>query len=462
MFRHNGRILRLVQGDACADVLRFVQSEDYRRLVAERLIVDSRRLSPEETRGIGTDELAPGGIPSLVLEHPTVAFPTYPYEWCPEMLLAAGRLTLTLAEELLGAGLGLKDASPYNVLFDGARAVFVDVLSIERRVPNDSTWLPYAQFQRNFIIPLLANRHFGVTLTQTFLGRRDGIEPESAYRLLKGHWRLRPAFFGAVTLPTWLGRSERGSRPLRPRPGTDADQSRYVVRSLLRHLRRQLEKAASGPPRRSHWEDYSESNSYSAESAAAKEAFVVDALRTPGVTRVLDIGCNTGHFARMAELSGASVVAMDADEVVVDRMFRDVGEKILPVVADLSRPSPALGWRNREQLSFLERASGHFDIVLALAVVHHLIASDGVPLEEVLALVASLTRQRAVVEFVAPDDPMFRRIARGRDHLHTGLTAEVFERCCRRHFVIEACTGPLGGTRWLYLLRRSEGTGHEP
>jgi SAM-dependent methyltransferase len=455
VFRYRDRILRLVQGDARQDTLNLLDSDTYRRLVADGLIVASRVLSPEEARGIDDQDLTPPDGHSLLLEHPAVAFPTYPYEWCPEMLLAAGRLTLTLAEELLRAGLGLKDASPYNVLFDGARPVFVDVLSIERRAPGDATWLPYAQFQRNFVLPLLANRHFGLTLAQTFLGRRDGLEPESAYRLLKGHWRFRPPFLGAVTLPTWLGRGEKASQSPRTRSGGDAEQSQYIVRSLLRYLGRQLEQAGKGPPRRSHWSDYAEANSYSAESAAAKGAFVAAALRASGVGRVLDIGCNTGRFARMAGESGASVVAMDADEVVVGRVFRDVGGmQILPMVADVSRPSPALGWRNEEQLSLLERASGQFDLVLALAVLHHLIATDGIPVEEVLALVAALTRRHAVVEFVAPSDPMFRRIARGRDHLHAALTREEFERCCRRHFAVEAHTGPLGGTRWLYLLRK--------
>jgi hypothetical protein len=79
-----------------------------------------------------------------ILEHSKVDFPSFPYEWPPEMLHAAGVLTLELAQAALDDGMGLKDASPYNV-FQGPNPVFVDVLSFERRDPRDFTWLAYGQ-----------------------------------------------------------------------------------------------------------------------------------------------------------------------------------------------------------------------------------------------------------------------------------------------------------------------------
>jgi hypothetical protein len=125
------------------------------------------------------------------------------------MLHAAAGLTLDLARTLAADGLGLKDATPYNVLFRGPNPVFIDVLSFERREPGDPTWLPYAQFVRTFLLPLLANRAFGLGLDQILTTRRDGLEPEELYRWIRPAQRLRPPYFGLVTVPTLLGAKHR-------------------------------------------------------------------------------------------------------------------------------------------------------------------------------------------------------------------------------------------------------------
>src|SRR5947207_2576713 len=144
-------------------------------------------------------------IGQMILEHERVDFPSYPYEWNPEMLHAAGMLTLDLAQALHADGLGLKDGTPYNVLFRGPEPVFIDVLSFERREPGDATWLPYAQFVRTFLLPLLANRAYGLGLDQVLTTRRDGLEPEEVYRWTSPLQRLRPPYFSLVTMPVWLG-----------------------------------------------------------------------------------------------------------------------------------------------------------------------------------------------------------------------------------------------------------------
>jgi hypothetical protein len=73
----------------------------------------------------------------------------------------------------------------------------------------------------------------------------------------------------------------------------------------------------------------------------------------------------------------------------------------------------------------------------------------------VVDLAADLTRGVAVIKFIAPEDPMFRRLTRGREALHTGLTTAVFETSCRRRFDIVR-SQPLGegSTRTMYVLRK--------
>src|SRR5262249_24308222 len=209
VLHHHDRILRIVNVLGIADLGAFLESGAGKILLEKGRVVSTRELDRADSQGLLNDEEvrqlfdSRGG--QMVLEHERIEFPSYPYEWPPEMLHAAATLTLELARTLLADGLGLKDATPYNVLFRGPDPVFIDVLSFERREAGDATWLPYAQFVRTFLLPLLANRAFGLGLDQILTTRRDGLEPEELYRWIRPAQRLRPPYFGLVTVPTLLG-----------------------------------------------------------------------------------------------------------------------------------------------------------------------------------------------------------------------------------------------------------------
>jgi len=388
-------------------------------------------------------------------EHERIPFPSFPYEWPPEMLHAAGVLTIEIAEQCLDEGYGLKDASPYNVLFRGPDPVFVDVLSFERREPGDPTWLAYAQFTRNFYLPLLASNRLGIPLDQIFRSRRDGIRPDELYAWVGPLRRLLPPYLSAITIPSWLSRYE-SDRLYKPR-SMAKEQCRFVLRSLLRRLKRTMAKLEPGEGR-SHWSEYGNAPpSYNDEQAAAKRTFIETTLRRIAPRNLFDIGCNTGFYSMLAAENGASVVAADADPAVIGKLWRQARERrldILPLVVDIARPTPALGWRYQESASFLDRARGGFDTVLMLALIHHLLVTERVPLEQIMGLAADLTTAHAIVEYIGPGDPMFRRLTRGRDHLHADLTPERFEDACLEHFdIVERAPLP-ACLRTLYLLRK--------
>jgi SAM-dependent methyltransferase len=462
LFRTDNAILRVISGAGADDYDAFASSPAARRFVEQGLLVTATPLDAAEVaalRATGSLAGALEGDVSAVLRHERIAFPSFPYEWPAEMLHAAGLLTLDLAEAVLADGLGLKDATPWNVLFRGASPVFVDWLSVERRDPHDPMWLPSAQFERTFVLPLVAHRELGLSLDQVFLARRDGLEPGDLYRALSRSKRLKPALLTSVTLPAILSRGKKAesTATYTPRRVQDVERANFVLRSALNRLRRAMRRLAPAEAA-SHWTGYmSGLTHYTDADFARKVQFVRAALASTRPSRVLDVGCNTGHFSALAAQSGASVVGIDGDAAVAGHVWRRANAEqldILPLVVNLARPSPATGWRNAESPSFLERATGHFDLVLMLAVLHHLLVTERVPLEDVLALAADLTRDSAVIEFVAPEDPMFRRLTRGREHLHAGLTAEVFERAAAAHFDIAAKEAAEGGTRVLYYLRR--------
>ena len=456
------RVIRIVNQNGLSDLLTFLKSDASAELFESQKLINTRFLDEVATDSLLVhDEIRRAVMESkgaTLLEHERVKFPSFPYEWPAEMLHAAGALTLDLAEKLLDEELGLKDASPYNVLFHGPRPVFIDLLSFEPRTTGDPTWLPLGQFVRTFLLPLLVNKHFGINLGQLLTTHRDGLEPEEVFRLLSPTQKVSPSFLTTVSLPVWLGGSEKSDPKIYDQKRLDEPaKATFILRQVLKNARRKLNQVAPRANRTSTWSDYMLNNRYSEDYFPLKQKFVSDVINEYRPKRVFDVGCNTGHFSAIAARGGASVVAVDYDSVVVGEVWRQAHSEnldILPLVVDIARPTPSIGWRNRECPSFLDRARGSFDCVFMLGVIHHLLVTERIPLSEILSLASELTTDSLVIEFVAPDDKMFRRITRGRDHLFTDLTKETFEQASREQFDIVRCERLDQTSRWLYLMKK--------
>ncbi|HST53115.1 MAG TPA: methyltransferase domain-containing protein [Pyrinomonadaceae bacterium] len=455
-------MLRFVSEKGAASLKSFLATSAAQEFLAEGRLVGTRFLGRDARlsffRGASVEAAAFENDEAVLVEHEHIAVRSFPYEWPPEMLYAAGALTLDLAERSLDEGFSLKDATPYNVLFRGARAVFVDLLSFEPRDPHDPVWLPLNQFVRTTLLPLLVNKHFGLRLDQLLTSSRDGLAHSDVARMCGAAQKLSPSFLSLVTLPNLLG----AKRPVgeqsiyRPKRLANAEKAGFILRQQFKRLRRQLAKVepCEGV---SAWSGYMTPNKFHpTEYLRAKETFVAKALAETGPRRVLDVGCNTGHFSFLAARAGARVVAIDQDPAVAGALWRRAsaeGLDILPLVVNLARPTPATGWRNEENPSFIERARGGFDALLMLAVLHHMLATEQIPLDAILDLAAELTSDSLVIEFIAPEDPLFRALLRGREELFEGLTKESFEATAARRFQVVRAER-LHETRWLYLMRK--------
>lgn len=454
LVRSGARLYRCVAPHAAAKTLRFLLSPLATHWMKEGVLCQTRESSVDDC---SLPELSlPSG--TLILEHQPISFPNYPYEWAPEMLAAAGKLTLELAKKAVLSGYCLKDATPCNIMFDGARPVFIDLLSFDERDPTDALWRPYAQFVRTFVYPLLLNRHFGLRLDEILMTHRDGLEP-ARVREICPWWRLvLPPFLGAVTLP-WLFADSGGlasRRGYQARHARSPEEATYVLSRLFRHARKLLRTNAPGKGR-SPWLRYMENDCrYSAREMGAKETAIKEALETYRPETVLDIGCHTGHFSRLAADAGASVVAVDRDADCASALWREaasLGRPILPLVIDIARPPGATGWANSECRSFLDRAAGRFSCVMMLALVHHLIVNERIPLRLIFSLAAKLTTDLLVIEYVDPGDEQFQRIVRGREALHRDLTEAAFEQAAVEQFEIAASV-PVTPSRRIYTLRK--------
>ena len=448
VFRAAGRIFRSVYPEASLTLDHFLTSALAGTLQNDGKLV--RTWSPDNL----PESLAK--LPGHLVEHQAVPFPTYPAEWCPEMLVDAGNLTLDVSEALLKSGWGLKDATPLNILFQGPNPIFVDLLSFEQRSATDPTWTPYAQFVRTFLLPLLANRKLGQSLRAIWLENRDGLDPERMYPFLSLGSRFSRPALGLVTLPALMSKKAEAAGTGAAQK-TPADQTTFILQSLFRGLRKDLARLSPTAPQASHWSDYADTlTHYDATQRSIKETFVRQTLAELTPAWCLDMGANTGQFSEIAAAT-SQVVAVDYDVASVGRIYRrarTAGLNILPICLDACRPTPATGWRNSEQPSFLSRCEGRFDMVMMLAVIHHMLVSERVPLGEIVGLAADLTTRHAIIEYVGPTDPMFRILLRGRDALHAGLTTQLFEETLKQRFDIEATCPITGMDRVLYRVRR--------
>jgi SAM-dependent methyltransferase len=450
--------LRRIRPQAAAEALQFLASPLRENL--ERcgdLIATEIADAPPEAGPVR------GAVPGEVwLRHPRIDPISYPWEWTPAQWRAAAELTLRLAAKAIDAGWTLKDATPLNVVYLGARPIFVDVLSFERRDPHSRVWLAYGQFVRTFLLPLVAHSRLGWSLQATLFAR-DGYEPGELYRALPKWRRLDPGLLDVVTLAALLEHKGGGSKTGKPQQAekpnssTHPDLAAHILQKRLARLGKQIRQAAAGNGK-SQWSRYEQTAThYQPADTDSKQEFVRTVLERLKPAQVLDIGANTGTYSLLAASAGAKVVALDSDTAAVEALWRASAEQHKPVtalVANIARPTPAAGWRNREQLSLLDRLWGKFDLVLMLAVIHHLILREQLPLEHVAGLCAGLTRRWLVLEWVPPSDPMFQEWLRGRDDLYGHLSEDDLNRAFAPFFQFVE-RRELGNGRVLLLLERN-------
>lgn len=452
VFRHAERIFRAL-GSGFVPILNDIEPNGLlTSLVQDGLIVPTTRVG-EPLKA----ELLASHLDSLeFVEHESIAPITYPYEWSLSMLADAGILTLDLQLRLLKAGLSLKDATAYNVQFRGGKPVFIDLTSIERPLRLD-LWKALGQFNQMFTFPLLLNREQGWDLRSYFLGSLGGRTLEQVSHSFGALSRWRPSLLLDLTLPLLLGRRVEKQEPEKPvassRP--KGPGSPEAQRANLGRLRSKIGGLAEGYQPSGVWADYTTTCTYDAAASSAKRDLIKAYLERHRPGQVLDLGCNTGEYSYLAASGGARVISVDQDHDAIEMLYRRLRKEpaaITPMVADLSNPSPGIGFRNQERDPLFSRIQS--DLVFALALLHHLLVSANLSLQASRDLLFDLSRDHVVLEFVPTDDPMFRRLLRFRSEDFGWLTLDRCRAVLEQRFTVVE-EHPVPGTpRTLLFLRK--------
>src|SRR5919109_2075597 len=386
LFSRGGILYRQVNQHYEKEYAQLMESGLYEKLVRARLLVP--HVEVDETPA--EPELA-----YKIIQPEPVPFISYPYEWSFSQLKDAALATLSIQRRALKVGMSLKDASAYNIQFVRGKPTLIDTLSFEI-YKEGQPWVAYRQFCQHFLAPLALMALRDVRLSQLLRVYIDGLPLNLASELLPAKTRFN---FGLLThVHLHAGAQKRyADAEVKSRAATMSKQAMTGLIDSLDSTVRKLDWKPGG----TEWGNYYDMSNYSDAAFEHKKQLVREWSAKVKPSLIWDLGANNGTFSRVAGEGGAFVVSSDIDPAAVEQNYRQMkGEKtenILPLLLDLTNPSPAIGWGNEERDSF--RARGPADLVLALALIHHLAISNNVPLPQLAAFFAE-SGQWLVIEFV--------------------------------------------------------------
>lgn len=390
---------------------------------------------------------------ATVVEHAVIPFVTYPYEWCFSMLRDAALLQLEILEESLEHGWTLKDASPYNIQWQGCRPTFIDTGSFEPWVQGEP-WIGYRQFCSMFLVPLLLKAHLGIDYLPLLRSKLDGLPPLEARKYFQGRNRFRRGVMSHVVLPATVERSiarrERDRAPARERRA--GKHTKAMVLGLVQGLKSTV-SGLQWKVQHTDWSQYAANHSYESKDVEIKRAFVTRVAGSRPRKLVWDIGCNTGTFSRIAAANAQTVVALDGDHDAIEQLYRsektEPAKRILPLVMDLANVSPNQGWAGAERKAL--DARGRPGLVLCLALIHHMRVSSNVPIPLFLDWLRSLGSE-VVLEFVGRQDEMFLKLLANKSVTYDDYSLESFVEACRSRYEIADRQPLKDGHRELFHL----------
>jgi ribosomal protein L11 methylase PrmA len=445
VYERDGVLYRQINRAYALDLARLSESGLCKELVADGLLVGAETVDTKLA-------LEPGAVAVLAPER--IPFISYPYEWSFGQLRDAALLTLEVMDRAMDKGMVLKDASAYNVQFRHGRPILIDSLSFTV-YREGQPWIAYRQFCQHFLAPLALMALVDVRLGSLLRTHIDGVPLDLASRLLPATTRLRPGLLTHLHLHA-RAQSRAGASDGAERPAHAGNVSPTALRALIDSLRDTIRGLPWHPPKTA-WGDYYANTNYADDALQAKRGLVaefIDAV-SPTPRTCWDLGANTGEFSQIAAEREIQTVAWDIDPVAVERAYVGVRERgtthLLPLLQDLTNPSPNQGWASTERDSLSAR--GPVDLLMALALVHHLAIGNNVPLGSVARTFASLG-EWLIVEFVPKDDSQVRRMLSTREDVFPNYTAEGFEAAFGEAFEVRRREAIPGTVRTLYLMRR--------
>ena len=442
LFTDEGALYRQVNQQYADEYQRLMESGLYENLSKiGRLVthqeVDIEPIQPEKAFKIIQPELIP--------------FISYPYEWSFSQLKEAALATLAIQKRALNAEMSLKDASAYNIQFHQGKAILIDTLSFEF-YKEGTPWVAYKQFCQHFLAPLALMAKTDIRLSQLLRVYIDGIPLDLASELLPKSTKLNAGLMMHIHMHA-KAQVKYADEDVEEKKQNKAISKQSLL-GLLENLKNTVKKL-DWTPAGTEWGNYYEITNYSDAAFLHKKELISAWVAETKPKEVWDLGANNGVFSRLASEQGVFTVSFDIDPAAVEQNYRQVKSAketdLLPLVLDLTNPSPALGWHNRERESFTERAPA--DMVFALALVHHLAISNNLPFQQ-LADFFSDVGDWLIIEFVPKSDSQVKKLLLSREDIFDEYTLEDFERVFKTRFKIQKKVKINEAERHLFLMEK--------
>jgi len=420
----------------------FIESGLYQKLVDENLLISHQEKTLETNDKNAYKIIKPVQIP----------FISYPYEWSFSQLKDAALTTIKIQKIAMEYDMSLKDCSAYNVQFLNGKSIFIDTLSFEKYIEG-KPWVAYRQFCKHFLAPLALMSHKDIRMNQLFRIFIDGIPLELTSSLLPSSSLFKFSLLSHIHLHS---KSEKyfGTKKIKK-------TSQTISRSRLTALILSLESAIKNmkwEPKGTEWSDYYNDTNYSKKGLEHKKNIVNEFLDEIKPATIWDLGANTGVFSRIATNKGINTISFDIDPAAVEINYltckKNQETNILPLILDLSNPSPALGWANEERMSLTDR--GPVETILALALIHHLIISNNVPIPKIAEFFNKFCNS-LIIEFVPKTDSQVQRLLVTREDIFTDYTNSIFEEEFGKYYTVLKKVKMEDSERIIYLMRKNGG-----
>jgi hypothetical protein len=439
IFQSGGEIYRQINQSYKEHYDCLMSSGLFKELVDRGLLIDHEEID-------NSHALSPDAY--KVIKPTIIPFISYPYEWCFSQLKDAALLTLRIQQISFKYNMSLKDCSAYNVQFTQGKPVFIDTLSFEI-YREGYPWVAYKQFCQHFLAPLALMQYQDRRLNQLFRIYLDGLPLDLASSLLPLRTRLLLSIFIHIHLHARSQKyfSEKSINKESKKIGRLAFAG--LIDSLKSAIRKRKIKFD-----KTEWSDYYDNTNYSAAAFSHKEQIVSAFLTQVKPEHVWDLGANEGTFSRLASRMGIPTISFDIDQLAVEKNYRQCVKNqetnLLPLLLDLTNPSPDIGWENQERVALLKR--GPVDTVMALALTHHLALANNLPFNRIASFFAKICTT-LIIEFIPKSDSQVKRMLATREDIFPDYGRDKFEEEFVKYFTIITSTEINDSDRVLYLMK---------
>lgn len=440
IFERDNEIYRAINPAYFADFDKFVNSGLYQSLVDQKLLV-AHELCNEADFHLQAKVIKPERIP----------FISYPYEWSFHQLKRAALLTLDLQLEAMKFDMSLKDATAFNVQFLHGKPIFIDTLSFESYTPGQP-WQAYKQFCQHFLLPLALQKYGVSELNKLQQIHIDGIPLSLGAQILPFKSNFNILFYTHLHLNAKYENKYKNKREI---SGKQMSLPKEKLRNILLHLRSSVQNL-SLPKSKTNWTDYYAEYTYDEVNIREKKEFVIESLKHSKPKTVVDSGSNTGLFSEVSSPYAEQVISFDFDASVIHNQCKSLVKNkitnILPLIVDVTNPTPAIGWNNTERKSFMTRLDKDAT-TLSLALIHHLVLSNNLTHDKIASYYAQFSKH-LIIEFVPKDDEQSKRLLVTKKDIFDDYTEEHFLSTFELYFKLIRKHAFSNSKRTIYFFER--------